>query len=262
MLQRLIPTEIESSDISHIIEERTIPNPVVNSVNRTVDEEIIDGTLYVVSTPIGNLSDITYRAVSLLERVAFIAAEDTRHTRKLLSAYDIHTPLLSYTPFNRRERIPRIIRRLEQGEAAALVTDAGTPLVSDPGSMLVKAVLDAGLSVTPIPGASALLAALVVSGFMTDQFVFEGFLPVKKGRRTRLDALANEPRTTILYESPHRLLKLLGELQDVIGDRHVIVARELTKKFEEVKRGAVEDIKVWFESHKPRGEFVVVIGKM
>ena len=226
------------------------------------EAEPAGGTLYVVSTPIGNLGDMTYRAVAILVGVDLILAEDTRHTRRLLSAYDVSTHLLSYTPHNHRSRVPGILARLSDGAALALVTDAGTPTVSDPGLMLVREVIAAGFMVSPVPGASACLAALAASGCSTEAFVFEGFLPTKKGRKTRLARLADEPRTIVLYESPHRVVKLLGELDTAVGDRPVVAARELTKKFEEIRRGTAAELLAWYTAHRPRGEFVIVIEKV
>jgi len=222
-------------------------------------ETIAPGTLYIVSTPIGNLEDITRRAVEILAGVDSIAAEDTRTTRVLLGHLGISKPLLSYYAHNEVRRIPELITRLRRGESLALVTDAGTPGISDPAFAIVREALRNGCRVIPVPGASALLAALVVSGLPTDRFVFEGFLPAKKGRRGRIERLRGEKRTIVLYESPHRLLRTLRDLHGVLGERSVAVARELTKKFEEVERGAFPDVLRAVERKEPRGEYVIVV---
>jgi len=218
------------------------------------------GTLYLVGTPIGNLEDITYRALRILREVAVIAAEDTRQTRKLLTHFDIHTPLVSYREHNLRAAGPALIERLHAGEDVALVTDAGMPAVSDPGEDLVRLAIEAGLRVIPVPGPTAFVTALVVSGLSTDRFTFEGFLPVKgKERRAALERLKAEPRTWMLYEAPHRVLDTLADLRDSLGDRPMAAARELTKLYEEVVRGTPAQLIAHFNTHAPRGEFVLVI---
>jgi len=217
------------------------------------------GVLYIVSTPIGNLGDITYRAVEVLSQVDLIAAEDTRTSRILLQRYGIRTPTTSFHAHNQVQKAPALLQRLRDGQSIAVISDAGTPGISDPAHYLVTRAIEAGVSVVPIPGAAAFLAALVVSGLPTNRFVFEGFLPAKKGRKKRLAQLADEERTIVLYESPHRLLKTLRELRENLGDRRVTVARELTKKFEEVFRGSLQTAVAEFESRKVRGEFVLVI---
>ena len=217
------------------------------------------GVLYLVSTPIGNLEDITYRAVSTLASVDLIAAEDTRKTKILLDRYNITKPMVSYYNFNERQRAPELISKLLAGQSIAVVSDAGTPGISDPAFYLVRAALEKSIPVVPIPGASAFIAALVVSGLPTDSFVFEGFLPQKKGRKTKLESLRNEPRTIILYESPHRIVKTLTDISTYLGNRNVVVARELTKKFEEVVRGPVQDVLKAISSKPPKGEYVVVV---
>ncbi len=222
-------------------------------------EEIQPGTLYIVSTPIGNLEDITFRAVKILSGVDLIAAEDTRKTKILLDHYSIQKELISYFQFNEAKRTPELIEALKSGSSIAIVSDAGTPGISDPAYRLVRAAIDNGINIIPIPGASALLAALVVSGLPTDGFVFEGFLPHKKGRRTKLEQLKAESRTLILYESPHRILKTLQQLQETFGDRQVAVAREITKKFEEIFRGTLSDALNYFSSKSIKGEFVLVV---
>jgi len=218
------------------------------------------GKLYLCATPIGNLEDITYRAVKVLESVAVIAAEDTRHTRKLLSHYDIHTPLISYHEHNKLQRGPEIIARLQQGEDVAVVSDAGMPGISDPGAHLVQLAVAAGITVVPVPGANAALAALVASGLDTTIFTFVGFLPkTKKKRQELLHSLAPLPHTLVLYEAPHRLLTTLAELEVILGDRPAVAGREITKKFEEFVRGRLTDLTQYFRDNPPRGEFTLVI---
>jgi 16S rRNA (cytidine1402-2'-O)-methyltransferase len=218
------------------------------------------GMLYLVATPIGNLEDITFRAVEVLRQADLIAAEDTRRTRHLLTRHDISRPLISYHDHNKKSRSPQLLRSLLNGESVALVSDAGTPGISDPAFYLVRLAIENGVPVIPVPGPSALIAALVVSGLPPDRFVFEGFLPPRAGkRRTRLKALADEQRTIVLFESPHRLLKSLSDILEIMGDRQAVVARELTKKFEEVARGTVSQLMERFSRKKPRGEVVVVL---
>jgi 16S rRNA (cytidine1402-2'-O)-methyltransferase len=224
-----------------------------------MESEVSPGTLYLVATPIGNLDDITHRAIKILSAVELIAAEDTRKTKILLDHYSISKPMLSYFSYNERQRTPQLIEKLLQGASIALVSDAGTPGISDPAYHLVRAALDAGLPIVPIPGPSAFISALIVSGLPTDRFVFEGFLPVKKGRKTKLGVLSTESRTIILYESPHRILKTLGEIQESFGDRQVVVARELTKKFEEVVRGKLSMVLPQLSGKPTRGEYVVIV---
>jgi 16S rRNA (cytidine1402-2'-O)-methyltransferase len=217
------------------------------------------GTLYIVSTPIGNLDDITHRAVKTLSSVDLIAAEDTRKTRILLDHYGISKPMLSYFDHNERFRSAQLVEKLLAGQSVALVSDAGTPGISDPAYRVVRESIERGITVVPIPGASAMLAALVVSGLPTNSFVFEGFLPLKKGRKTKLESLRSEKRTVILYESPHRIVKTLREIFETFGDREVVVAREITKKFEEIIRGRLSDVLSKLSSETPRGEFVVIV---
>jgi 16S rRNA (cytidine1402-2'-O)-methyltransferase len=221
------------------------------------------GRLYVVSTPIGNLEDITYRAVRVLKDVDWIACEDTRTTGHLLQHYGISTKMISYHEHNEVDRAPELFARLQSGENGALVSDAGTPLLSDPGFRIVRGLMVAGIRVEPVPGASALLAALVGSGLPTDQFHFGGFLPPKQGQRMRvLEALADEAATLVFYEAPHRILETLGDIAAVMGQRDVAVARELTKLHEEVLRGtAAEILAVLGARDSIRGEFVVLIAK-
>ena len=224
-----------------------------------MSETVQPGTLYVVSTPIGNLDDITVRAIKILGGVDLIAAEDTRTTKVLLDHLSISKPLVSYYSHNEARRVPELIAALKQGKSLAVVTDAGTPGISDPAYVLVRAAVQEHVPVIPGPGASALLAGLVASGLRTDRFVFEGFLPLKKGRRTKLEELKHERRTIILYESPHRIVRTLTELLHALGDRRVAVARELTKKFEEIQRGTLAEVIERIKAGTPRGEYVIVL---
>ena len=224
-----------------------------------MSETIQPGTLYVVSTPIGNLADITYRAVHILTSVQLIAAEDTRNTGILLKHYGIVTQMISYHQHNEAKRTPELVERLQAGDAVAIVSDAGTPGISDPAYRVVRGAIEAGIPVVAIPGASALLPAVVTSGLPTDRFVFEGFLPVKKGRHTRLQELKTEKRTMVFYEAPHRIPRTLRDLQEAFGDRTMTAAREITKKFEEVKRGTISEIAAYFNEKTIRGEFVLVV---
>ncbi len=221
------------------------------------------GTLYLVSTPIGNLEDITLRAIRILKTVDRIAAEDTRKTRRLLTHYDIQTPLTSY--FEGEQQVKKgakLIQRLKAGETIALVSDAGTPAISDPGYPLLQACIAEDIPIVPIPGASAVLAAATVSGLPLHNFTFEGFLSPKSGKRKRqLAALATEERTLILFESPHRLCRFLEDVLEVMGERNIVIARELTKQFEEIFRGVVSEALKKFQSTPPRGEFTIVIAK-
>lgn len=218
-------------------------------------------TLYVVGTPIGNLEDITFRAVQVLKDVDLIAAEDTRHTGGLLQHFQIDTPQISYHDHNRHSRLGELLSRLRQGQAIALVTDAGMPGISDPGYELVAACVEAGIAVVPIPGASAVVTALSAGGLPTDRFVFEGFLPPKgTERRDRLEALESESRTIVLYEAPHRLRQTLTDLAATLGnDRSIVLARELTKRFEEFWRGTVAEAIEVYGDREPMGEFTVLV---
>lgn len=218
-------------------------------------------TLYVVATPIGNLEDMTFRAIEVLRQVDWIAAEDTRHTGKLLHHFQIATPQLSYHDHNRQSRLPDILQRLQQGAAIALVSDAGMPGISDPGYELVQACVAADLPVVPIPGASAVVTAISAAGLPTDRFVFEGFLPAKgTARKQRLAALQSEPRTIVFYEAPHRLLATLEDLQTVMGAaRSVVLARELTKLHEQFWRGTLGEALHYHQHHNPQGEYTLVL---
>jgi len=219
------------------------------------------GRLYVVSTPIGNLEDITLRALRVLKEVEIIAAEDTRRTRQLLAHYQIKGPILtSYHDHNKEREAPVLVRHMLSGQSVAVVSDAGTPGISDPAYFLVNQALKSQIPVVPIPGASAPMAALVVSGLPTDRFVFEGFLPAKGSKRKkRLQELKEETRTVVLFESPHRLLRSLKDIQQILGDRDVCLCRELTKRFEETLRGRLSQIIEQLQGKKCRGEFVLVI---
>jgi 16S rRNA (cytidine1402-2'-O)-methyltransferase len=218
------------------------------------------GRLFVVSTPIGNLEDITLRAVRVLREVDLIAAEDPRHTRKLLAHLDIHTPLTSFYQHRQFRQAPELIRRMLGGASLALVTDAGTPGISDPGAVLVRLALEAGLSVTPVPGPTAAIALLSVSGLDTHAFLFEGFLPLKAGRKRRaLEALAGERRTLVFYESPHRLAKTLALMLEILGDRPAAVGRELTKLFEEITRGTLATALERYGRGAVKGELTIAV---
>jgi len=221
---------------------------------------ISKGELLIIATPIGNLEDITIRAINSLKSVDIIACEDTRRTRILTAHYSISKPLVSFYSYNKVKRLDSLISHLLNGKTIGLVSDAGTPGISDPGYTIIKAAIDKGIKVSSIPGPSALISALVSSGKPTHKFLFEGFLSNKSAqRRRRLADLKKEERTVILYESPHRLLKLLKDILDVLGDAEIVCARELTKKFEEIKRGKVSEIIEYFTGFKPRGEFVVIL---
>lgn len=218
------------------------------------------GSLYIVSTPIGNLGDITLRAIEVLNAVDLIAAEDTRHTRILTAHYNIKTPLTSFYEYNKITKGKYIIEQLQNGKNIALVSDAGTPGISDPGYSIIKDSIDKGITIIPIPGPAALITALVISGKPTHRFTFEGFLPPKKAARIkRLKELAADKRTRIFYESPHRLTKTLEDMLEVFGDIEIVCTRELTKKFEEIKRGKVSTLVEYFNINKPKGEFILII---
>jgi 16S rRNA (cytidine1402-2'-O)-methyltransferase len=218
------------------------------------------GALYIVGAPIGNLEDITLRALRVLREVDLIAAEDTRHTRKLLSHYDIHTPVISYFEHNEVRRSELLLKKLEDGDNVALVSNAGTPAISDPGYHIINLCIQAEIDLIPIPGPSAFLAAAVVSGFPLHNFIFEGFLSPKSSRRVKkLQEFCEETRTVIFYESPHRLLKFLRDMLDTLGDRELVIARELTKMYEEIYRGNISDAIRKFAEVNPRGEFTIVV---
>ena len=216
--------------------------------------------LYIVPTPIGNLEDITLRAINVLKEVDFILAEDTRTTSHLLRHLGIEKPMHSHHKFNEHATIGRVAESIAAGKDVALVSDAGTPGISDPGFLLVRKCVEEGIDVVTLPGATALIPALVQSGFPCDRFCFEGFLPQKKGRMKRLQELSTEPRTLVLYESPYRVVKCLEQIAEIFGsERRVAVVREITKKFEETVRGTVAEAIAHFKAHEPKGEFVIVV---
>lgn len=217
------------------------------------------GKLFIVSTPIGNLKDITFRAIETLNEVDFILCEDTRVTSVLLKHYNIINQLISFNSISEIKKIPAIIERLKQGQNYALVSDSGTPAISDPGIRLISEAIKNNIEVISIPGATALIAALTISGLPTDSFVFEGFLPQKKGRQRKLQELSEEERTIVLYESSHRIEKLIDELVTYFPSRYVVISRELTKKFEETWRGYPSGLKEAIKQKTIKGEFVVVI---
>ena len=216
--------------------------------------------LYIIPTPIGNLEDITLRAIRLLKEVNLVLAEDTRTSKKLFSHYNIETSLSSFHMYNEHKVLSKYIDRLKSGECFAVISDAGTPAISDPGFLLIRECVKEGIEVDCLPGATAFVPALVNSGLPNDKFVFEGFLPVKKGRKTRLKILKDETRTIIFYESPHRIIKTLNHLVEYFGaDRKVSVSREISKMFEETVRGTASQLVLHFEQKKPKGEFVIVV---
>ena len=218
------------------------------------------GKLYIVPTPVGNLEDMTFRAVNVLKSVDLILAEDTRTTSVLLKHYDIRGRLESHHKFNEHRTVSVIKERILAGMDVALVSDAGTPGISDPGFLLVRTCVEEGIEVETLPGATAFVPALVSSGYPCDRFCFEGFLPVKKGRMTRLSELASERRTMIFYESPYRLAKTLQQFAECFGeDRGCCVAREISKKFEEHRRGTLKDVAQWYSVHEPKGEIVIIV---
>lgn len=216
--------------------------------------------LYLVPTPIGNLEDITHRAINVLKSVDLILAEDTRKSGILLKHYKISKPLQSYHVFNEQKVVSKIVERLKEGETMALISDAGTPAISDPGFLLVRACLENDIAIECLPGPTAFVPALVKSGLPADSFLFEGFLPHKKGRSKKLDQLKQEPRTMIFYESPHRLIKTLNQFEETFGkDRKASVSRELTKVYEETVNGTLEELVRAFQNKKIKGEFVLVV---
>ena len=219
------------------------------------------GRLYIVATPIGNLKDFTFRAIDTLKEVDFVFAEDTRNSVQLMKHYSIETKLDSYHEHNNIQKIPKIINLLNEGNDIALISDAGTPTISDPGYKLIRACIDEKIDVIPIPGASAVTTALSASGLPSDSFFFLGFLPQKKGRKKKISFLKSLDNTIIIFESPHRLLKTLKELHDELGERPIVVARELTKLYEEIARGNFESVIEYFESKKVKGEIVIIIGR-
>jgi 16S rRNA (cytidine1402-2'-O)-methyltransferase len=222
-------------------------------------EDIVPGALYLVSTPIGNLGDFSYRAAHILKSVDLIAAEDTRVTSILLNHYEIHKKMVPFHSYNQKRQTPYLIKNLKDENSVALVSDAGTPGISDPAYVLVQAALENNIRIIPIPGASAFLAALTVTGLPINRFVFEGFLPVKKGRKSKITALASEERTIVFYESPHRIQKTVKELNENWGNRQCVMGREITKKFEEFYRGSLEELISYLAQKAIKGEIVLII---
>ena len=216
--------------------------------------------LFLVPTPIGNLEDITFRSIRILNEVDLILAEDTRTSGKLLKHFDIKPPMQSFHMHNEHKVLDKMVDKLKLGIKIALISDAGTPGISDPGFLLVRACVEEGIEIECLPGATALIPAIVQSGFPTDRFIFEGFLPPKKGRQTRLKLWSEETRTIVFYESPHKIVKTLSQLQEIVGgDRRLSVSRELSKKFEETVRGTVNELVLHFTNKAPKGEFVIVL---
>jgi 16S rRNA (cytidine1402-2'-O)-methyltransferase len=216
--------------------------------------------LYLVPTPIGNLSDMTFRAIEVLKEVDLILAEDTRTSGKLMKHFDIGTPMQSHHMHNEHKTIDSILHKLKSGSTIALISDAGTPAISDPGFLLTRACVENDIELECLPGATAFVPALVNSGLPNDKFVFEGFLPIKKGRHTRLTMLAEETRTMIIYESPHKLLKTLGSICEYFGsNRQISISRELTKMYEETKRGSAQELLEYYTNKPPKGEIVIVV---
>jgi 16S rRNA (cytidine1402-2'-O)-methyltransferase len=237
-------------------------DPIAEPIRSKLETVIVEPGLHIVSTPIGNLADITLRALAVLSRADVIACEDTRVTGKLKAAFNLAAPLIPYHEHNAEKATPQIIRRLEEGQIVALVSDAGTPLISDPGYRLVGAAIVAGISIVAVPGPSAALTALVGSGLPTDRFLFIGFLPSKSGaRRKELAALATIGATLVFYESPNRLAATLKEMAPILGSRPAVIAREMTKKFEQLVRGSLDELAVAYDGKPaPKGEIVIVVG--
>ncbi len=233
-----------------------------NPQPHTTEKNVREGVLYIVSTPIGNLEDITLRALKVLAGVDLVAAEDTRTSGNLLHHFNIRKPLISYYSYNEERRIPELIEKLKSGLSIAVVSDAGTPGISDPSFRLIKAAIEEGIPIETTPGACAFLPALISSGLQIQPFIFEGFLPVKKGRQTKLQELAKETRTIILYESPFRVLRTLEDIKTHFGNRQVCLAREITKKFEEILTTSVSEAIKHFSSKSIKGEFVIIVGGM
>ena len=219
------------------------------------------GVLHLVSTPIGNMEDITYRAVDTLKKVSLVAAEDTRTSKKLFKHYMISTKLISFYEHNKYSRIPKLIGHLKRGNDLAIISDAGTPGISDPAYSIVRESLKNEIRITSVPGATAVISALVSSGLPTDRFLFEGFLPPKKGRKKRLEGIKDLDATIVYYESPRRLARTLNDLEIVLGDRPAVVARELTKLYEEYSRGTISELRRYYEKNIPKGEIVILVGK-
>ena len=217
-------------------------------------------TLFIVATPIGTLGDMTFRAVETLKSVDLVAAEDTRTAKKLFAKFDVHTQLLAFHAHSSLKTAENIIKQIKNGKSVALISEAGTPGISDPGYVLVHTAVEAGVKVVPIPGASAVITALSASGLPTDKFVYLGFLPTKKGRKTIMESLREEKRTVVFYESPHRVQKTISQLVEILGDeRKIVIARELTKIYEEFFRGTLIEALDFIQAKKPRGEFTVIL---
>ena len=217
------------------------------------------GVIYIVATPIGNLDDISFRAVETLRNVDFIACEDTRHTIKLLNKYEIKNRLIPYHDHNKIKKTPVLIEKLKKGQSMALVSDAGTPSISDPGFYLIREAIKNDIELSPIPGPTALISAVTASGLEIDRFVFEGYLPRKKGRTKRLKELAEYRVTIVIFEGPHRVIKTLNDLREYLGDRKAAIGREMTKMNEEFLRGSLSELIAHYDSRKPRGEYVIVV---
>ncbi|MAU36178.1 MAG: 16S rRNA (cytidine(1402)-2'-O)-methyltransferase [Flavobacteriales bacterium] len=216
--------------------------------------------LYIIPTPIGNLEDITFRAIRLLKEVDLVLAEDTRTSKKLFSHYNIETPLSSFHIYNEHEVLAKYIKRLKSGDRLALICDAGTPTISDPGFLIIRECIKEGIELCSLPGATAFLPALINSGIANNKFVFEGFLPIKKGRKKRLKTLKDEPRTIVLYESPHRILKTLNQIFEFFGEeRRISISREISKIYEETVRGNISEVILHFEKENIKGEFVIIV---
>jgi len=260
--RRAMSKPVDTASPSPPPPETLHPIPPIPPISPISPAPLRPGTLYLVATPIGNLEDITLRALRVLRECDVVAAEDTRYTGQLLKHFGISKPMLSYFQFNEAARSRAIVERLKRGEKIALVTDAGTPGISDPGERVVKSALAGGCRVKPVPGPCALVAALSASGLPADEFHFLGFLAHKSGRRRRqLEAVKEVPGTLVLYESPHRIIKLLAELADLYPDRKVVLARELTKKFEDFKAGSPAELLADMEKRPARGEFVVLVSR-
>lgn len=235
-------------------------SPFLLSVHKRDEDSNKMGILYVVPTPVGNLDDITFRAVKVLKEADFILAEDTRTSGILLKHFDIKNTLMSHHKFNEHQTVENVVERIKVGNTAALISDAGTPAISDPGFLLVRECVRNGIEVQCLPGATALIPALVDSGLPNEKFCFEGFLPQKKGRMTRLNFLSTEHRTMVFYESPYRVLKTLTQFSEVFGgEREVSVSREISKIYEETVRGTLSEVIAHFTENEPRGEFVIVL---
>lgn len=217
------------------------------------------GVIYIVATPIGNLDDISFRAVETLRNVDFIACEDTRHTMKLLNKYEIKNRLIPYHDHNKIKKTPVLIEKLKKGQSMALVSDAGTPSISDPGFYLIREAIKNDIELSPIPGPTALISAVTASGLEIDRFVFEGYLPRKKGRTKRLKELAEYRVTIVIFEGPHRVIKTLNDLRKYLGDRKAAIGREMTKMNEEFLRGSLSELIAHYDNRKPRGEYVIVV---